>query len=1013
MARPIGSTDGMHTLTSGGDGRNERNMKIINNLGRNFDHNYSLTDLDNWEKVENNNSEREEVKLSAKGEAKNVDENTTCEIGEEVDTMFEFRKEMLETSGILEFEMKCNDQDLSDKENICDSRTWSVVKDPTARWTDFILYSTLVIADVKNKFNPYLADAQDAVNFLSCYRRRYFWDYQTLAAYMKTLAKSVPGLHMEDMQTMVVDENTIKRIVRSPIMKRSFAPYKVTWTKFLEFCYKKDFDMNPFFANPEFVRDFLISKFKGRELREIPRSEFFEPSHKFYSDNLSRICGELDWYLKTSLCHKPLLETEEIAELMLAARNRDEGVVTDKLAVRLTPDYHFCKYSLAGVTSAFWLSKLTKDVLTDINNGAIETEAAAKELGITKEMVNAGIASTEKLEAEFVETLSLREYLEQGYGIRDSFWKEESIMKMLEEVNIKKTAVDAVAVKLGVARREVVEKCAGVSGNIKPLNNNEDLCSLDTKGNKPKSDLEIQIEISEKRLESLSEYEKMRLNNMKERLKLLEMLDFDEDKTALRLKTNKGAGNNQGKSDKPVLTLRKPSARIKRLGESKKFKSNKKKGDSQRFGMRKRRISPRWFAQWIPRDQLKCLVIPIPPVDLKVTELLDGAQNFRTGVTMMDSITSEVKTLAVEIKWEEKVDFGSLGVEHDSIISDSRLTSLDSHHDLICYGTSSGGVGIFLSGRSVTFQPHSQAVSRTVFWGGHSSLSVLSAGMDGVVRLTDLAKQVVIMKYSWDQASNTKHKVYWMEEENNNSSLLLHCGQDIKRLDVRDRRAHSVISLKNWREDESRMVGTNISVHPKQATLLSVCASEGVKIWDMRNTTSHVELISQGISARTQTGHTMCGAMWSPTGQYMMVAKRITEEHSKFSLTYSNIPTVFMENYFSNPLLSWTHAMDVSYSPLYGVNWCPWDQENPTFLTTAKLPTVKSRAGLGQLQSGESQYKVVAVDAISGEVVGQLDKELDNTCYLVHCHNTRQEVLVGNSRGDGVLAVFKAGELGS
>jgi len=978
----------------------------MNNLGWKYDHNYFLTDLDsNWEDVENNNSkEEEENKLVTHEEAKAWDVNRIYEVGEDTDN---------ETSGILDFNTKFNDQDLSDKENDCGWRTWSVVKDPTGRWADFILYSTLIIADVKNKFNPYLADAQDAVNFLSCYRRCFSWDYQTLTAYKETLVKSVPGLLREDMERTIVDENTIKRIVRSTVMKRSFAPFKVTWTKFLEFCFKKDLDFNPFLANPEFVRDFLISKFKGPELREIPRSEFFKPSKKFYSDNLTRICGELDWYLKTSLCHKPLLETEEMAELVLAARNRDEGVVTDKLAVRLTPDYHFCKYSLAGVTSAFWLSKLTKDVLTDIKNGVIEIEAAAKELGVTKEMVNAGLASIQKLETEFVETLSLREYVEQGYGIRDSFWKEESIMKMLEEVNIKKTTVDDVAAKLGVARREVVEKCAGVPGVIKPLNNSRDLCSLVTQGNKPKSDLEIQIEMSEKRFESLSDYEKMRLNNMKERLKLLEMLDFDEDKTALRMKNKRGAGNKQGKIDKPALTLRKPSARIKRLGETKKFKSKTKKGDSQKLGMRKRRISPRWFAQWIPREQLKCLVLNIPPVNLKVTELLVGAQKFRTtGVTMMDSIASEVKSLAVEMKWEERVNFDSLGVEHDSIISDSRLTSLDSHHDFICYGTSSGGVGIFLSGRSVTFQPHNQEVTRTVFWGGHSSLSVVSAALDGAVRLTDLVKQVASIKYSWDQTSYTKHKVYWMEEENNNSSLLLHCGQDIKRLDVRDRRAHSVINLKNWREDDSRMVGTNISVHPMQATLVSVCSSEGVKIWDLRNTSNHVELISQASSAQTRTGHTTCGAMWSPTGQYMVVAKRITEEHSKFSMTYSNIPTVFMENYFSNPLLSWTHAMDVSYSPMYGVNWCPWDQENPTFLTTAKLlPTVKSLVGLGQLQSGESQYKVVAVDAISGEVVGQLDKELDNTCYLVHCHNTRQEVVVGNSRGDGVLAVFKAGRL--
>ena len=87
---------------------------------------------------------------------------------------------------------------------------------------------------------------------------------------------------------------------------------------------------------------------------------------------------------------------------------------------------------------------------------------------------------------------------------------------------------------------------------------------------------------------------------------------------------------------------------------------------------------------------------------------------------------------------------------------------------------------------------------------------------------------------------------------------------------------------------------------------------------------------------------------------------------------------------------------------MYGVNWCPWDHD-PTFLTSAKLPTgPKSKGGL------EPKYQIVAVDAASGKVAGKLYKELDNTCYLVHCHNTRPEIVVGNSRGDGVLAVYKA-----
>ena len=88
---------------------------------------------------------------------------------------------------------------------------------------------------------------------------------------------------------------------------------------------------------------------------------------------------------------------------------------------------------------------------------------------------------------------------------------------------------------------------------------------------------------------------------------------------------------------------------------------------------------------------------------------------------------------------------------------------------------------------------------------------------------------------------------------------------------------------------------------------------------------------------------------------------------------------------------------------MYGVNWCPWDQEEPAFLTTAKMEPV-----IGQLHC-EPQFEVVAVDGASGQVVGKLSRALDNTCYLVHCHNTRQVVMVGNTRGDGGLAaVFKS-----
>ena len=51
---------------------------------------------------------------------------------------------------------------------------------------------------------------------------------------------------------------------------------------------------------------------------------------------------------------------------------------------------------------------------------------------------------------------------------------------------------------------------------------------------------------------------------------------------------------------------------------------------------------------------------------------------------------------------------------------------------------------------------------------------------------------------------------------------------------------------------------------------------------------------------------------------------------------------------------------------------------------------------------------MLAEDGASGQVMGKLGRALDNTCYLVHCHNTRQVVMVGNNKGDGGLAVFRA-----
>ena len=117
-----------------------------------------------------------------------------------------------------------------------------------------------------------------------------------------------------------------------------------------------------------------------------------------------------------------------------------------------------------------------------------------------------------------------------------------------------------------------------------------------------------------------------------------------------------------------------------------------------------------------------------------------------------------------------------------------------------------------------------------------------------------------------------------------------------------------------------------------QSTMVSLCTKIGVQIWDLRNPTQPAKLITPSRSSQPhQVKHTACGGSWSPfIGQYLMVAQRITFEYNKYSLTRSDIPTVYIKDDYSHPLLSCQEARSVSFSPMYRVNWCPLDSEEPS-----------------------------------------------------------------------------------
>ena len=72
------------------------------------------------------------------------------------------------------------------------------------------------------------------------------------------------------------------------------------------------------------------------------------------------------------------------------------------------------------------------------------------------------------------------------------------------------------------------------------------------------------------------------------------------------------------------------------------------------------------------------------------------------------------------------------------------------------------------------------------------------------------------------------------------------------------------------------------------------------------------------------------------------------------------------------------------------------------FLTTLEQPKFTVKGGC----EPKPRKSLVAVDCSSGHVIGELSSGLDYYNYLVHCHKSRQVVVVGNNKGPGGLAVF-------
>eukprot|EP00092_Neocalanus_flemingeri_P024317 GFUD01026373.1.p1 GENE.GFUD01026373.1~~GFUD01026373.1.p1 ORF type:complete len:860 (+),score=265.23 GFUD01026373.1:148-2580(+) len=808
------------------------------------------------------------------------------------------------------------------------------------------------------------------------------------------------------------------------------------------FCQLDNKDMDPFLAQPHVVRDFLISKFQGNEMTVGGQNEpLFRRAYNFYSDNLARICKDLDWHLKASWIEGPLKDCKEMEQLVKTALSCDERLLSDDLALKLSPYYTYSKFRMDYSEDAFWERQFIKDVLRDVSSKALNVSVAASGLGVTAEMIYYAVKRWEEVEQEESNnpeqedneeqesfSVSVKEYVSMGYGSKVQFWKEQSTLDMLEDVRNRNTSAGEVAAQLGVSRREVLNRCGGVKEEAEieaektlvMMKKMKKKAEQDMNGNKKPTQLEMQIKMAEKDQETLSNYEKMRLKNMKERQALVESLDFEEDKREMRTLAPK----NQPRKVQ-VVQLREKSARVKRRSEVQQLKqqitetgdfslSNQKSSKALWVENQEQRSSPKWFGCWVPRvnkstsykrtqvrvtdidmhdvydEEALCRSNNIPQVELFAPALLEITSNHHKSEVLMDSITAETKQIEEEQKLSTKVDWNKFELVQDSIVSTSQLTSLDSYGDFICYGTQSGGVGLSLGSNSFTLRPHNRPVTRTVFMGSKSTLRILSAGLDGTVRMTDLGQQSVCLEYSWDQSYQGKQGVHWVEKRGI-YSFILDCGAEINQIDIRSKEAVSLIQLPD--EEKIQDTFTNLSVNPSNKNLISFCRGQSVQIWDLRRASKLLHKVTS-----PSTSH-MVGTGWSVGGTYLVTCQRRAVDR----YNVMDVPVVYPGLDVSQPLLTWEGPRQSTFSPSTGVTWCPWEES--LFLTTSEQPVVNVGGGL-QL---EPKQAVIAVDCNNrGKVVGEISSGLDNSNYLVHCHKTRQVVVVGNSKGKGGLAVFAA-----
>ena len=530
-----------------------------------------------------------------------------------------------------------------------------------------------------------------------------------------------------------------------------------------------------------------------------------------------------------------LLASPDVAALLDAADQIAQGKFErGSLAWRLAPPYSYPRYLIDTHSKSFWQHGLVRRIVRDVREGVLDLEPAASQLQVSPDMLHSALGKSKKVGGD----LTVQQYMELDFGGEDQFWGERTNVDLVEGAREGKVDLDTVAFSTGVTMREIKERVGPIKKKEEEVVEKKPKASNSSRGPQL-TDLQKQILAAEKTESSMSEYEKMRLENMRERQAMLDMLSMEDEKQDLKDSLPKREAR------KIDYGVREKSSRLKRKADCLAMRG--KQAPEEWSGIGKTRHSPLWVGRWwAPGAE-----VPPPKREEQITNLVDRGQEYSL-------VTSRLHRFRAELaeKGGEETETGSSSLLWDSPVSKgsqqptggSLLTSLQSWRDITCFGDHQGRLGLQLANRNVVFRPHGAKVSRSILLPQSSSL--LSSSYDGTVRLTDLVADKVTVEADFGTS-----QVEWAEVEEGQCWLAGLSGRLVRG----DHRQPSVTSSVLTTKDGD--LGGTFSLNQKKSL---VAFSHGLltSVYDLRQTSKALHSLASGALSWSPS--------WSPSGQLLL-----------------------------------------------------------------------------------------------------------------------------------------------